>query len=403
AKVTRRSVKKRQKTEAKILAAQKADFPAMGRNLSTYSADYFNKPQPKPGKLRRLKNAVTIKRVVLGFVILVLIVGGYLGFKFYKNFSAAFGGNIFGILHSTTLKGEDSGRVNILLAGDSADDPGHDGANLTDSIMVISIDTKDKTKSALLLSVPRDLYVNIPGNGYSKINAAYEDGQQDNFSAAGYPNGGMGQLEQVISQKLGIPIDYYALIDYGALKDAVNAVGGITVNIQSPDPRGLYDPSVDYATGAPLVDLSNGQHTLDGEQALDLARARGDAYGSYGFPQADFNRTQNQRQMIVALKQKATSVGVLANPIKVGELFDSVGKNVKSNLTLSDIRRLYSLVKPINNKNVKSANINGGSTNPLLTSYTTANGQDTLIPTAGIDNYNQIQSYVNQLTKFINN
>ena len=59
-------------------------------------------------------------------------------------------------------------------------------------------------------------------------------------------------------------------------RDAVNDVGGITVNIQSPDPRGLYDPSIDYATNGPLVDLSNGVHTLSGEQALDLARARDD-------------------------------------------------------------------------------------------------------------------------------
>lgn len=397
AKVTRRSVKKQQKTEVKMLATQKANFPVMGRNLSAYSEDYFNKAAPQPSKLRRVKNEITVKRVVLSFIFLVLIVGGYLGFKFYKNFSAAFGGNIFSLFHSTTLKGEDSGRVNILLAGNSADDPGHGGANLTDSIMIISIDTRSKIPSAFLLSVPRDLYVNIPNNGYSKINAAYEDGKADHFSASGYPSGGMGQLEQVVSQDFGIPINYYALIDYGAIKDAVNAVGGITVNIQSPDPRGLYDPSIDYATNNPLVNLSNGEHTLNGEQALDLARARGDAYGSYGFPQSDFNRTQHQRQMLEALKSKATSAGVLTNPIKLGGLFDSVGKNVKSDLTLSDIHRLYDLTKQLQNSNVKSASLSYGGKRELLTSYTARDGELALVPTAGIDNYSQIQTYVHSL------
>ncbi|MGH7195626.1 MAG: LCP family protein [Candidatus Saccharimonadales bacterium] len=403
AKVTRRSVKKQQNAEARRLAGEKASFPGYGRTLSAYNDDYFAKAQPKPGRLKRFRAKITKKRVVLFIVAIILVIIGYLAFKFYHDFSRAFGGSIFGIFHSTTLKGESTGRVNILLAGDSADDPGHNGANLTDSIMVISIDTKDKTKSALLLSVPRDLYLHIPNYGYSKINAAYQDGKQDHFSGYGYPNGGMGQLEQIVSQKLGIPIDYYALIDYGALRDAVNAVGGITINIHSPDPRGLYDPSIDYATGGPLVDLSNGQHTLNGEQALDLARARGDAYDSYGFPQADFNRTEHQRQMIVALKSKATTVGVLANPIKVGQLFDSVGKNVKSDLTLSDLRRLYTLTKPIGGNHVVSANVNGPTKNPLLTSYTTTSGQDALVPAAGLNNYSQIQNYVNQLTKFTNN
>src|SRR5258708_30037544 len=108
----------------------------------------------------------------------------------------------------------------------------------------------------------------------------------------------MGLLAEVIQQNLGIKTNYYALINYNALKDGVNAVGGIGVNIQSSDPRGLYDPSIDWSTHGPLVKLKNGVQHLNGEQALDLARARGDAYGSYGFARSDFDRTQNQRMMM---------------------------------------------------------------------------------------------------------
>ena len=125
-----------------------------------------------------------------------------------------------------------------------------------------------------------------PGNTYQKINAANEI---SNFSQPGYPNGGMGALSYVIQNEIGIPINYYGLINYSAFRDAVNAVGGVTITIKSPDPRGLYDINTN-------TKLPNGQVTLNGDQALNLARSRGDGYNSYGFPGSDFNRTQYQRQ-----------------------------------------------------------------------------------------------------------
>ena len=295
-------------------------------------------------------------------------------------------------MHPTPLKGEDTGRVNILIAGDSADDPGHSGAQLTDSIMILSIDTRDHT--AFLLSIPRDTWVNLPGWDYEKINAANE---VTSFNEDGFPSGGMGELESVVEQNLGIQIDYYALINYTALKDAVNAVGGIDVNIQSSDPRGLYDPSIDYATNGSLVNLTNGVHHLDGEQALDLARARGDAYGSYGFPRADFNRTQNQRMMLLALKSKAISAGVVSNPIKVSQLADAFGSNVKTDLPISGLDRLYTLTKGLDNSNIQSIGLDKINGQQLLTGSVSDDGQDILIPTAGYDDFSQIQTAVQKL------
>lgn len=376
-----------------------ADFPAVGRTLSTYKPNIANPPQAVPPK-KRLTRRKVIKRTVLVIVLVALLSGGWVGWKFYKNFGGFNG--IVGLLHSTKLKGEDTGRVNILLAGNSADDPGHQGANLTDSIMIVSIDTRDNT--AFMLSIPRDLYVSLPDGsdpdytGHGKINQAILD---NNFSKPGYPNGGMGNLEYILSQDLGIPIDYYALIDYGAFRDAVNAVGGITVNINSPDGQ-LYDPSIDYSTGGPLVDhLYNGEHTLNGQQALDLARARGDAYGSIGFEQSDFQRTADQRMMLVALEKKALSAGVLANPVKLGDLFDSIGKNVHTDLTLSNMHRLYDLSKKFGGaNNIQSLTLSDSGNNALLTNYTTPTTppEDALIPSAGLDDYSQIQAYMQQIT-----
>ncbi len=356
-------------------------------------------PQARP-KRRRLKKVLKSTSIV--FAVLLVLSGGWLGWKIFRDTSKVFGSSssLLGFLSASSLKCEGSGRCNILLAGNSADDPGHDGANLTDSIMLISIDVKHDT--AFMMSIPRDLYVNIPNNGYAKINEAYPDGQSGHFSQNGYPKGGMGLLEETVSQAFGIPVNYYALVDYSALREAVNTVGGVPVDVQSGDPRGLYDPSIDYATKGPLVKLSNGWHTLTGEQALDLARARGDTYGAYGFSAADFERTQNQRALILSLKDKAMSSGVIANPIKLGQLFDAFGNNVHTNLSTGNIRRLYDLSKVINSSNIKSYGLNsvtiGAQKNVnLLKNYATPNGESALIPALGVGNYQQIQLFLKQL------
>ena len=392
---------RRPPTQAPPVRARQPIAAAALSDAAATSAVSIPVPAAQPVPARRSRNVrkrhkiFTKKRIALVLVILLLAVGGWLGVKFFYNVQKVFHGSLFSVLTTTKLKGEDSGRVNILLAGNSADDPGHDGANLTDSIMIISISVKDG--SAFLLSVPRDLWVDIPGYGHAKINEAYVDGENGNFTSPDYPSGGMGLLEEVVQQNFGITANYYALINYDALRDGVNAVGGIDVNIQSSDPRGLYDPSIDWSTHGPLVKLKNGIQHLNGEQALDLARARGDAYGSYGFPRSDFDRTEHQRQMIFALKDKALSAGVLANPITVSNLFDSVGKNVRTDFTLGEVRRLYDIGKGINNNNIVSASLNDADGVNLLRNYTSPTGQSTLIPAAGIDDFSKIKAYVQRL------
>lgn len=352
------------------------------------------RPSTAPSKKRR--KLFTKRRLLIALIIIVLAAGGWLGFKFVSNALKVFNGNILSVLTTTKLRGEDLGRVNILLAGNSADDPGHQGGELTDSIMIVSVDTKNH--SATLLSVPRDLWVSIPGDGHAKINETYVDGKANGFSESGYANGGMGLLEKVVEQDFGIHINYYALVNYNALRDAVNAVGGIDINIQSKDSRGLYDPSIDYATHGPLVRLSNGVHHLDGQQALDLARARGDAYGQYGFSNSDFDRTEHQRQILVALKTQAISAGVLANPARLGSLFDSVGKNVTTDFNLGEARRLYDTGKGIDNSNVRSASLNDADGKNLLDNYAAPNGSSALIPALGVDNFTDIKAFVQRLT-----
>jgi polyisoprenyl-teichoic acid--peptidoglycan teichoic acid transferase len=388
------------------VAQNARQFPDVGMTLRSYQYDPrdhkgragWKRTEVKTSRWQRLKQRITRKRAIIGLAIILLVGGGWVGGKFLYNAHKLFGGNIFGILRGTKLDGESEGRVNILMAGNSADDKGHNGGSLTDSIMLISIDTK--TKRAFMLSIPRDLWVEVGDDGHQKINGAYVVGEANDFEEEGYPKGGMGQLEQVVSDSLGLPIHYYALVDYTALKQAVDAVGGVDITIKSEDPRGLYDPNIDFSSRAhgPLVKLSNGVHHLNGQQALNLARARGDSAYSYGYAGSDFTRTEHQRQLVVALKNKAVSAGTLANPAKLTSLFDAVGNNVETDFEISEVRRLADLMKEIPNNRIKSLSLNEADGKSLLASYQSPAGQSALIPAAGLDDFSDIQAFINKQT-----
>lgn len=384
-------------------------FPAVGMTLNSYKHSPFTasdtpvgRQQPnrkQPGRLKRAISRITIKRAAITLALLVLISVAWIGGKFVYNTHKVFGGNILSVLTSTKLKGEDQGRVNILLAGNSSDDAGHSGAELTDSIMLLSIDTRAHT--VFMMSIPRDLWVNVGDSGYSKINYAYVYGEKTKFSADGLPNGGMGQLESIIQENLAININYYALVNYQALKDAVDAVGGVDFTVASKDPRGLYDPNIDYSVKggrAPLVKLSNGLHHLNGQQSLNLSRARGDSGYSYGFPRSDFDRTENQRKLLVALKARVVTAGTLASPTKLSNLSDVLGNNVKSDLKINEVRRMYDIIKDVDGSNITSVGLNSANGKNLLASYTSADGQSALSPAAGLNDYTAIQDFIKQIT-----
>lgn len=381
------------------IQAEVAAFPPIGTTLP--SPMYYQSARPNMATPvvvpRRSGPRLWFKRFMIGLLVLALLAVGFVGVKFLINASKSFDGSLFGFLRQEKLRGEDQGRVNILIAGNSADDEDHNGAELTDSIMLVSVDTENKR--AFMLSIPRDLWVDTPTDGYSKINAVYSYAKQEGYSAPGYSEGAMGALQQVVGESLGIPIHYYALTNYTAFKQAVDAVGGIEVTIASSDPRGMYDPSRDWSgpRGTPLVRLSNGKHTLSGHEALNLARARGNAAGSYGFAQSDYTRTANQRMMLIALKDKASSAGVALNPIKVASLLDSFGDNVITDFTTSEVRRLYEITRDIPAGSITSVGLNDVNGRSLLTSYRGTGGQSALIPRQGRDDYSEIRSYIESL------
>lgn len=288
-----------------------------------------------------------------------------------------------------------AGRTNILMIGYSADDPGHAGANLTDSIMIISLDKSDK--SGYMLSIPRDLYVKIPDYGSAKINETYQAGERQSFSESGYPDGGIGLLEKVIEDTFGIKTHYAITVNYGAVRSITDALGGINVTIESSDERGIYDPNFKPEEGGPLK-LTNGMHRIDGQTALRLTRARGSTAGSYGFPLSDFNRTQNQQKVFAAIKAEVDAAFII-DPRKNKPLFDAAANNIVTDIGIRQVIPLYRTLQSIPETSMQQINLRDNKGTNYLASYRTPSGQSALVPSAGVTDYSEIKALIQEISK----
>lgn len=328
------------------------------------------------------------KRVMLGLASLVILVSAYFAVKVFLTQRQLFrgGGGAPALAENVTLdklKGEGDGRINILLLGIGG--PGHQGGDLTDTMLIMSIDPINK--NAALLSLPRDLWVKIPGDGYQKINAAYTYGKQASRSKKEKDkiNAGLTSLDKTLSPIIGIPIHYHSLVDFDAFKQGVDAVGGVTFNV----PETLYDPTIAWENrGNPYI-AKKGVQTMNGKQALLYARSRETS--------SDFARGQRQRQLILALKDKMFSVGTLSNPVKASSVLDSFGNNVYTDFSVNDIMRLQQIFGKIPSNSIGSLDL----TTPPHSFVTTANlnGLSIVRPRAGLTDYSEIQNFLRNALK----
>jgi anionic cell wall polymer biosynthesis LytR-Cps2A-Psr (LCP) family protein len=253
--------------------------------------------------------------------------------------------------------------------------------------------------------VPRDLWVDYGQactSGYQgKINVTYICNA--NTDSKGKPqNEAAGQtaFRTQVGNIFGIDLQYSVHINYTVLQKAVDAVGGITVNIDSPDPRGILDRNFDWNCpgGRPQscynVKYPNGPANLDGLHALYLARARGDdpQGRTYGLGNANFDREKYQQKILIALKEKATSAGTLANPVAVTNILDALGGNVRTNIDSEEVKSFIALLKDTDASKMKTLTL-VDKTKPLVTTGT-AGGQSIVRPVAGLFDYSAIQTYV---------
>ncbi len=338
------------------------------------------------------------KRFFIILIIIGVLMGGYIGIKALIASSKIFGGNLFDLVsQAQPLKEDANGRSNIVIFGTAEDDEGgeHGGANLTDSIMVVSLD--QKKKNAYMVSIPRDLWIEYDetcevGN-QGKVNATYFCSSNDGANE----KAGADALRKKIGEVLGMDIQYYTHLNFTAVVDAVNAVGGIDVTIESEDPRGILDRNFDWKCNyqCHYVKYANGEKAhMDGEHALAFARAR-NASGGYGLPGGNFDREKNQQKVIVALRNKAANAGTLANPIAATKLIDSLGNNLRTNFVAGEVKTLVGLGQDISDKKIERIGLSDAD--PAI--FTTGNmgGQSIVQPVAGLYDYSEIAAYLNKI------
>lgn len=230
-----------------------------------------------------------------------------------------------------TLEGETTDRVNILLLGIGGQ--GHDGPQLTDTIILLSY--KPSTKQLALLSIPRDLAVEIPGYGWRKINAV------NAYAEANVSGSGGRNTADAIANIFGIDIPYYVRVDFAGFTNFVDELGGVLVHVDRgftdsayPAPRDLYQ----------TVSFQQGWQRLSGDRALIYARSR---HGSNS-EGSDFARSRRQQKILTALKDELLSSGVLTNPGKVARLFGIVSAHVQTNISSKEILQFAGIAREVN-------------------------------------------------------
>lgn len=323
--------------------------------------------------------------IVLAVVLVMLIAGGVFAFRTYqsihkviqKNSGETAQGLQAAPIAPEKLKGEGDGRVNVLLLG--VGDPGHAGETLTDTIMVASYDPK--TKDVAMLSLPRDLYVNVYGS-MTKINTAYYYGEQKKLGQ------GPETIKQTVSKVLGIPIHYFIRVDFSALKQSVDTVNGIDVVV----PKTLIDPDYPCEKNENLncgYSILAGPQHFNGSAALKYVRCRKGDCGD------DFGRARRQQDVIIALRQKASSLNFFTNAAKISEVLKIVGDNVRTDLQLWELERFAQIAKDIDPTKITNTVLDN-SQNGLV--KTAMEGDMSVVePTAGLTNYSAIQAYVRQI------
>ncbi len=348
------------------------------------------KRQPSVRRKRRLVQSRGFVSVMASFAVL-LGVGGWLFGQAYFNLHRAFtsdGRSAVSLekkVNPNLLKGEGDGRVNILLIGNGGD--GHEAPDLTDTLMVASIDPVNKKVS--LVSVPRDLWIQLPGYGSMKINAAYETGKYDYLGRIDSSNAntkavqaGFATADQAIEQVLGISLHYNMLVNFVSFKQAINTVGGVTVNV----PETLYDPTMAWENNWNATLARQGVQKFSGDKALMYVRSR--------HTSSDFARSNRQRAVLTALKDKVANLGTVSNPVKISKLMNNFGNNVKTDLSIQDAARVYQLTKDIDDSKVTSLGL--GDEDKSLVTTGRAGNQSIVLPLAGLFQYDDIKRYIRQ-------
>lgn len=225
-------------------------------------------------------------------------------------------------------------RVTILVMGlDYRDWQAADGPPRTDSMILLTVDPV--TLEAGMLSIPRDLWVEVPGFGHQKINSAYQLGEAHRL-----PGGGAGLAVDTVEDFLGITINYYALINFNSFVEFVDHIGGVKINLEE-------DTKIQLTGSDQWTTLQTGVQTLNGDFALAFARTRKSADG-------DFDRARRQQQLIVAFRDQLLRPDVQRIIFTDGlALYQELSSGVETNMGFQEMLRLGLLALDIDTATIQ--------------------------------------------------
>ena len=319
--------------------------------------------------------------------------------------------SLMGVVSNENVEETDNGRTNVLLLGMRGEGVAGGGL-LADTIMLASL--KADEEKVALMSIPRDMYVKIPGETYhAKINSAYYHGEGKE------KGGGIESMKQIVGEITGQPIHYVATINFAGFEQLIDAVGGIDIELTESFSEPLQfhqehvcDPNVftvrsgrtqkkiddrgkvvaeyplcynhDEECGGAFM-LPAGTNHLDGEKALCYVRSR--------MTSNDYERAKRQQVVLHLLKDKLTSRGTLTSFGKVNGVLNTLGRNVGTDMSAGEMKKFYSRYSKMDNPEIFQR-VFENSPEGLLTvpQNVPASVGFVLTPRAGIDNYGEIHN-----------
>lgn len=257
--------------------------------------------------------------LMFAFAAIIAVVGGLAAYAYFSPKLQRIPNRI--------AEGFKADRVNILLIGVGGDTHPGEGKELADSVMLVSL--QPSTRRVALISLPRDLYVKIPGHGMHRINAAH---------AIDGPAGMMNIVERVS----GVPVHAYARVDFRAFREVIDELGGIDIYVYRPFHDELFNDG-----------FRAGWQHMDGSRALRFARyryVRASAEGNV------FGRELRQQQVLEAIRDKVARLPS-RDVLKLINVARSVGDHTETNLTATQIAEFYATFRNTPRRDIRNVSL----------------------------------------------
>jgi polyisoprenyl-teichoic acid--peptidoglycan teichoic acid transferase len=365
-------------TEDFLKPVQVFDFDEQSGEL-TSSKKLVEKPKKKKEKKPMSKK----RKIIIGIILAVItiLIGVVIWFIIWGcdilSKITDGQGSVFDLFTETyePLQTDANGRTNILAFGTSGydmdgteGDGTHDGAQLTDSIMVISLN--QETGDIAMVSLPRDLKASPTCTATGKINEVYWCNNQDGTDE----QSGATALMTEVGDILGIDFQYYVHLNWGSLVQIIDILGGVNITLDE-DIEDYYYTGAVYQAGV--------EYILNGEEALGLARAR------HGTTSGDFSRGASQQKILIGIKDK-----VVQNNLSLTDLISlasTLGDNIRTNFSVEELKTCAHILTDLDLNSMRQISLL--EPEKLMTTNT-INGISYVLPSAGVGNYDNIQLYV---------